>query len=510
MEVRMKKKHARALVSVHNKDALSEIIPSLAEVDIELVSTGGTASYIREMGFPVTDVEHLTSYPSLLGGRVKTLHPAIFGGILCRPANDADHDDLNKFGISPIDVVVVDLYPFHDMVARGASLDEVIENIDIGGISLIRAAAKNFENVLVVPSAGCFSDVSLRLTEFGGETTLSYRRRMAAMAMHVSSHYDTAIFHYLDEGDHNFFKESLEDSFPLRYGENPHQQAVYYGNLDVFFEKLGGKSLSYNNLLDVDAAMALIREFVTPAFAIVKHTNACGVATRDTIEEAWEKALAADPVSAFGGILISNRHITTELAESIREVFFEVLIAPSYDEKGMEVLTSNKNRIILRSKPGLFPDHRYRSLFDGVLLQSQDHKTTSPGQWRQVTSHGIKDPVLENDLVLANTVVKHLKSNAIALVKNNMLLGIGCGQTSRVDALKQAIQKARQFDHDLEGAVMASDAFFPFPDCVEIADKAGIKAVIQPGGSKRDQDSITYCNKAGIAMVFTGNRHFRH
>ncbi len=509
MEIQLKKKHARAFVSVYDKDAAKEMIHALDDAGVEILSTGGTASYVREQGFSVTDVEELTSYPSILGGRVKTLHPSLFGGILCRPDTGEDREDMQKYGIRPIDVVVVDLYPFREMVARGASHDEIIEHIDIGGISLIRAAAKNYHDVLVVPSADYFDDIAALLARNEGATTLEDRRQMAALAMHVSSHYDTAIFHYLANGKATFFKESIAESHVLRYGENPHQQAVFYGQPDQMFEKLGGKPLSYNNLLDIDAGMGLIREFVSPTFAIIKHTNACGVAARERIEDAWKDALACDPVSAFGGILVSNRHIGAELAENIREIFFEVLIAPSFDEKALDVLTSGKNRIILRSKPVILNDYRYRSLLNGVLWQSHDHKTTSPGQWRQVTLQGVTS-MQENDLVLANTVVKHLKSNAIALVKNNMLAGMGCGQTSRVDALKQAIKKARDFEHELDGAVLASDAFFPFADCVEIADKEGIKAVIQPGGAKKDQDSIDYCNQAGMAMVFTGNRHFRH
>ncbi len=510
MENQFEKKHLRALVSAHDKDALRAIVPSLVKAGIELVSTGGTAVYLRDQGHSVTAVEDLTSYPSLLGGRVKTLHPAVFGGILCRSDSDKDQSDMQQYGIQPIDMVVADLYPFSEMLAKGASHEEVIENIDIGGISLIRAAAKNYRDVLVIPAADFFEETARLIDKQGGATTLTDRRRMAALAMHISSHYDTAIFHYLNDGRHDIFKESIGDSERLRYGENPHQQAVFYGNIDKTFEKLGGKPLSYNNLLDIDAAMRLVREFVSSTFAIIKHNNACGVASRDTIEDAWKDALSSDPVSAYGGIFISNRHIGEELAASIREIFFEVLIAPSYDEKGLDILTSRKNRIILRSKPGILHDYSFRSLLNGVLWQSQDHKTTSPSQWQCVTLEGIHNKMQEDDLVLANTIVKHLKSNAIAIVKNNMLLGMGCGQTSRVDALRQAIKKAGEFDHELTGAVMASDAFFPFPDCVEIADKAGIVAVIQPGGSKRDQESIDYCNQAGIAMVFTGNRHFRH
>jgi len=510
MDTQLKKKHARALVTVHDKDAARQLIRTIHSAGMEILSTGGTAAYIREMNIPVTAVEEMTSYPSILGGRVKTLHPAVFGGILCRPDREADQDDMRTYDIEPVDMVITDLYPFQEMVGRGASHTEIIEHIDIGGISLIRAAAKNYDHVLVVPSAGYFEEVTELLESQRGATSLADRRRMAAAAMHVSSHYDTAIFHYLNEGHtHKVFKESIDQAHPLRYGENPHQQAVFFGAPEELFEQLSGKPLSYNNLLDVDAGIGLVREFVSPAFVIIKHTNACGVALRDRMEDAWRDALAGDPVSAFGGILIANRHISAALAETIGQIFFEALIAPSFDEEAIRVLTAGKSRILLRSKPSIMPDYRYRSLLNGVLWQSQDHKSTSPGQWRKVTT-AHPDESLENDLVMANTVVKHLKSNAIALVKDHMLVGMGGGQTSRVDALKQAVKKAREFDHDLNGAVMASDAFFPFSDCMEIAHAEGIKAVIQPGGSKRDQDSIDYCNKAGMAMVFTGNRHFRH
>ncbi len=509
MDAPLKKKHARALVSLYNKEAAEKLIRALHTANIEILSTGGTASYIRKLDIPVTTVEDLTAYPSILGGRVKTLHPAVFGGILCRPPHQDDQGDIRIYGIQPVDMVIVDLYPFQAMVTAGASHEEIIEHMDIGGISLIRAAAKNYNHVLVVPSASYFPQALDMLAARQGASTLIDRRRMAAAAMHVTSHYDTQIFQYLNEGEHQHFKESIEEAHPLRYGENPHQQAVFYGDPDALFTQLNGKALSYNNLLDVDAAMGLMKEFVSPAFVIVKHTNACGVAVREHIEDAWKDALAGDPVSAFGGILIANRHIGPELANAIQEIFFEVLIAPSYDEEGLRLLSSKKNRIILRSKPSIMPGYRYRSILNGVLWQGQDHKSAAPGQWRQVTRQAV-DEEKKNDLLMANIVVKHLKSNAIALVKDQQLVGMGAGHTSRVDALKHAIYKAREFNHDLSGAAMASDAFFPFPDCVEIAHKEGIAAVIQPGGSKRDQDSTDYCNQAGMAMVFTGNRHFRH
>ncbi len=509
METLHRRKLSRALVSVYDKDAVRELVEVLHSFDIEILSAGGTLSIIREMGFPATAVEDLTGYPAILGGRVKTLHPAVFGGILCRNDLQEDQDDMQEHGIKAVDMVVVDLYPFEQTLASGASHEEIIEHIDIGGISLIRAAAKNFRHVFVVPDASFFSQAVTLLKQQNATTSLNDRRRMAAAAMDISSHYDTAIFHYLNEGEHKTFKESIRESRPLRYGENPHQQAFFYGKLESVFDQLGGKALSYNNLLDVDAAMGLMREFTEPTFAIIKHTNACGVASRNSIEDAWADALAGDPVSAFGGILIANHNISAELAENIAGLFFEVLIAPSYDEESLYCLKRKKNRIILRSKPFIMPDMRYRSLLNGVLWQTQDHKNILPEQWRRPTVHK-PDKGQENDLLFASTIAKHLKSNAIALAKEGMLLGVGTGQTSRVDALKQAIMKARAFNHELEGAVMASDAFFPFPDCVEIAHKEGIAAVIQPGGSVKDQASVDYCDRAGMAMVFTGERHFRH
>ncbi len=503
------KRHARALVSVYNKESVRELAQVLHAFDIEILSAGGTLSYLRKLGIPAKAVEDLTGYPSILGGRVKTLHPLVFGGILGRPGLDSDQYDMDAYGLNAIDMVVVDLYPFEQTLASGASHEEITEQIDIGGISLVRAAAKNFQHVLVVPSVKYFDKMALMLEQQKAHSSLADRKMMAAAAMDITSHYDTAIFHYLNQGEFNVFKESVRQANPLRYGENPHQQAYFYGNPGEIFEQLGGKPLSYNNLLDVDAAMGLMLEFSEPSFAIIKHTNACGVASRERIEDAWTGALAGDPLSTFGGILIANRGISAELAEAIHELFFEVLIAPDFDEEGLSVLGQKKNRILLRSKPFIAPDARFRSVLNGVLWQTQDHKNILPDQWRRPTVRK-PDKHQENDLLFANTIVKHLKSNAIALVKNTMLIGIGTGQTSRVDALKQAIAKAHAFNHDLEGAVMASDAFFPFPDCVEIAHQEGIAAVIQPGGSVKDQASVDYCNEAKMAMVFTGNRHFRH
>lgn len=503
------KRHTRALVSVYDKDSVGELAKVLQSFDVEILSTGGTLAYLRQLEIPAKSVEDVTGYPSILGGRVKTLHPMVFGGILGRPGHESDRQDMGGYGVQTIDMVVVDLYPFEQALASGASHAEIIEQIDIGGISLIRAAAKNFEHVFVLPSAQYFDKAAGLLKKQDGHTSLADRKTMAAAAMDISSHYDTAIFHYLNQGESNVFKESIRESATLRYGENPHQQACFYGNLEDVFEQLGGKPLSYNNLLDVDAAMGLMLEFSEPGFAIIKHTNPCGAALRNRIEDAWKDALAGDPLSAFGGILIANRTISGEMAETIHELFFEVLIAPDFDQEALSVLGQKKNRILLRSKSFIAPGARFRSVLNGVLWQTQDHKNILPDQWRRPTLKK-PDKNQENDLLFANTIVKHLKSNAIALVKDAMLIGTGTGQTSRVDALKQAIAKARAFNHDLEGSVMASDAFFPFPDCVEIAHKQGIAAVIQPGGSVKDQASVDYCNEAGMAMVFTGNRHFRH
>ncbi|MDR4987884.1 MAG: bifunctional phosphoribosylaminoimidazolecarboxamide formyltransferase/IMP cyclohydrolase [Bacteroidales bacterium] len=509
MEKHPGKKLSRALISVYKKEGLQSLVEALQMHDIEIVSTGGTKQFIESLGVDVVAVEDLTSYPPILGGRVKTLHPAIFGGILCRPDKTGDRENMQTHGIQAFDMVVVDLYPFEERLSGGASHEEIIEEIDIGGVSLIRAAAKNFDHVLVVPSSDYFDEIAGLLKKQHGTVTMPDRRRMASVAMNLTSHYDAAIFDYLNNGEINAFKQSILDAKTLRYGENPHQQACFYGKLDEIFEQLHGKELSYNNLLDIDAAMALMAEFSAPSFAIIKHTNACGAATRDSIEEAWEEALAGDPVSAFGGILIANRNIGPELALSINELFFEVLIAPSYDDDSLALLCSGKNRIILKTKSFLMPDYRYRSLLNGVLWQTSDYKNTIPEQWKIPT---LRKPTKdeEKDLVFANSVVKHLKSNAIALVKDLMLIGAGNGQTSRVAAVEQAIEKAKAKGHLLEGAVMASDAFFPFPDAVERAHKAGITAVIQPGGSIKDSESVAYCNQANMAMAFTGNRHFRH
>ena len=509
METHPGKRHFRALISVYDKEASAPLIEALHQLDIALLSTGGTHHFIRGMGIPVQSIESVTGFPSILGGRIKTLHPSIFGGILGRATHKEDLSEMEDHEIEPIDIVVVDLYPFEQTLKAGASHSEIIEQIDIGGISLIRAAAKNFEHVLVVPGSAYFREVVDLLSKNGGMTSIRDRRSMAAAAMHVSSHYDTAIFNYLNDGTLNVFKESIDQATTLRYGENPHQQGCFYGSPEEVFEKLSGKAISYNNLLDIDAAMGLMTEFSAPTFAIIKHTNVCGIASRENIEEAWELALAGDPVSAFGGVLITNRNVDATLATKIHELFFEVLMAPSFEQEAIELLQSRKNRILLKTKSFLMPDVRFRSILNGVLWQTSDHKNSLPEQWKLQTHHKPgRDE--EKDLVFANSVVKHLKSNAIAIVKDLMLIGAGAGQTSRVDALQQAIKKAREGGHTLEGAVMASDAFFPFADSVEVAGKAGIRAVIQPGGSVRDAESINYCDSAGMSMVFTGNRHFKH
>jgi phosphoribosylaminoimidazolecarboxamide formyltransferase / IMP cyclohydrolase len=499
-----------ALVSVYHKDRVDVIARLLHELGISIYSTGGTYDFICSLGIPAITVESLTSYPSILGGRVKTLHPKVFGGILFRRDLDEDLVQVKEFGIPPIDLVIVDLYPFESTVSSGSSHEEIIEKIDIGGISLIRAAAKNHEDVVIVPSAGQYDELIRLLEEKKGFSSLSDRYYFAAQAFNVSSHYDTAIFNYFNrEAGIKAFKQSILSSGSMRYGENPHQQADFYGDTAEIFEQLNGKAISYNNLVDLDAAIALVKEFSDPVFAIIKHTNACGVAVRPQLKEAWKDALAGDPVSAFGGVLATNRAIDIETAEEINKLFFEILIAPEFEKNALEILKSKKNRIILRNKPTDFQAKQFKSVLNGVIEQGRDNHTEGPADLSIVT---LKSPDKQqvNDLLFANILVKHLKSNAIVLAKNGQLLGAGCGMTSRVDALKHAISKAAEFGFDLEGSVMASDAYFPFADSVEIAYKAGIKAVIQPGGSVRDEDSIRFCNENGIAMTFTGTRHFKH
>ena len=506
------RKIKNALISVFSKDGLEPIVRKLKDLGVNIYSTGGTQTFIEDLGVTVNRVEDLTSYPSILGGRVKTLHPKVFGGILSRRALESDQKQLLEFEIPELDLVIVDLYPFEDTVISTDVEQTIIEKIDIGGISLIRAAAKNFKDVLIVPSVDQYGSVLEMLNTGNGTTTLVQRKELALEAFKVSSHYDSAISEYFNRDfNQDFIRLSVNDSQALRYGENPHQKASFFGNLDQMFDKLNGKELSYNNLLDVDAAVCLMDDFKNnaPTFAILKHNNACGLATRPTILEAWKDALAGDPVSAFGGILISNTEIDAATATEVYNLFFEVIIAPSYSLKAETILKQKKNRIILVKKEVELPNRLYRSSLNGLLVQERDNRSENESNFESVTN---EKPTLQqtDDLVFANKLVKHTKSNTIVLAKNGQLLASGTGQTSRVDALNQAINKAKAFNFDLNGAVMSSDAFFPFPDCVEIADNAGIKAVVQPGGSIKDKLSIDYCNNHNLAMVITGTRHFKH
>ncbi|TXB67583.1 bifunctional phosphoribosylaminoimidazolecarboxamide formyltransferase/IMP cyclohydrolase [Phaeodactylibacter luteus] len=506
------KKIESALISVFHKEGLEPIVAELKRLGVTIYSTGGTQGFIESLGAEVTAVEDLTSYPSILDGRVKTLHPKVFGGILAR-REESHLSQLGQYEIPAIDLVIVDLYPFEQTVAATDDEAAIIEKIDIGGISLIRAAAKNYKDVAVVPSQSAYAALLRLLKDQDGVTTLADRQALAREAFMVSSHYDTAIFNYFnrEEEPGAAFKHSIGQATALRYGENPHQAGVFYGNLEDMFDIIGGKALSYNNLVDIDAAVGLVREFKgdAPTFAILKHTNSCGVATRPTILEAWKAALAADNVSAFGGILMANATIDRATAEEIDNIFYEVLIAPGFDEDALELLTQKKKRILLRIKDYAAQPRSFKSLLNGVIEQDTDLKIEAAGELTVVTQ---KQPTPQEvaDLLFANKCAKHLKSNTIVLARGQQLLSMGCGQTSRVDALKQAIEKAKAFGFSLEGAVMASDAFFPFPDCVEIADTAGITAVIQPGGSIRDKDSVAYCDAHGMAMVTTGIRHFKH
>lgn len=503
------KKIKTALVSVFHKDGLDDIIKMLYADGVEFLSTGGTQSFIESLGIPCKAVEDLTGYPSILGGRVKTLHPKVFGGILNRRDNESDASQIAEYEIPSIDLVIVDLYPFEQTVASGAEESAIIEKIDIGGISLIRAAAKNFNDVAIVASKGQYGILLDILRRNGAKTTLEDRRLLAREAFAVSSGYDTAIFNYFDGGEGSSFRATANNKKSLRYGENPHQKGTFYGDFDAMFEQLHGKEISYNNLLDIDAAVSLIAEFEDTTFAVLKHNNACGIASRETILDAWKAALECDPVSAFGGVLIANRPIDLATAEEVNKIFFEVVIAPAYDSEALEVLKQKKNRIILVQKHPNTATVQYRSLLGGVLVQDRDLHTEQPCELKQVTNKAVADERIA-DLLFANKIVKHSKSNAIVLAKNRQLCASGVGQTSRVDALRQAIEKAHSFNFDLNGAVMASDAFFPFADCVEIAHQAGVDAVIQPGGSVRDQDTIDYCNAHDVAMVMTGIRHFKH
>lgn len=505
------KKIKTALISVYYKDGLEYILKLLDKDGVTFVSTGGTRDFIESKGYKCIPVESLTGYPSILGGRVKTLHPKIFGGILSRRQNETDIKECEQYDIPSIDLVIVDLYPFSETVASGATQQEIIEKIDIGGISLIRAAAKNYEDVVIVASKKQYAALTGILDSQGANTDINQRRWFAREAFAVSSEYDSAIFNYFDS---TFTKSSalriaIDGEHSMRYGENPHQQGCFYGNLNSMFEQLHGKELSYNNLLDVDAATSLIWEFTETTFAILKHNNACGVATRPILIEAWKAALACDPVSAFGGVLITNHEVDAHTAAAINEIFFEVIIAPGFSDDALTILKQKKNRIILVQKHANDSKLSFRSVLNGAMVQGKDMKTENSDDLQCVTN---MQPDVEQiqDLIFANKIVKHSKSNAIVLAKDNQLLASGVGQTSRVDALKQAIAKARSFGFSLDNAVMASDAFFPFADCVEIAAEAGIKAVIQPGGSIRDNDSVEFCNGHDIAMVMTGVRHFKH
>ena len=494
-----------ALISVFSKDGLDDLVNQLNKNGVEIYSTGGTQSYIENLGINVNPVEELTEYPSILGGRVKTLHPKVFGGILSRREEEGDIAQLEEYSIPNIDLVVVDLYPFEDTVSSGAEHQDIIEKIDIGGISLIRAAAKNYKDVLVVSEKGQYESVVKAIKNNGPSTSIEQRKEYASRAFSLTSHYDTAIHNYFDP------KTNQDSSIALRYGENPHQKGWFSGNLNEVFNQLHGKAISYNNLLDIDAAIMLMEDFKNepPTFAILKHNNACGFATRSTVSEAYSAALAGDPISAFGGILISNKPIDLQTATLINKLFCEVVIAPEYESQPLEILKGKKNRIILKQNPYSFKGDMVRSCLNGQLIQQRDSKVENKSSFTTTTNTSPSENQIA-DLIFANKLVKHTKSNTIVLAKNQQLLASGTGQTSRVDALNQAIHKAKSFGFDLKDAVMASDAFFPFPDCVEIAGKEGVNAVVQPGGSVKDQLSIDYCNSNGISMVFTGTRHFKH
>lgn len=499
-----------ALISVFHKDGLAPIVQKLNELNVTIYSTGGTEKFIKELGIDVVPVEDVTSYPSILGGRVKTLHPKVFGGILNRQDHEGDIAEMKEYSIPQIDLVIVDLYPFEKTVASGAPEQDIVEKIDIGGISLIRASAKNFKDTFTVSSMEQYDEFLQVLSSNNGETTIEQRKKFAAKSFNVSSHYDTAIFNYFNE-DEIAYKASETTSKTLRYGENPHQKGYFFGDLDTMFDKLHGKELSYNNLLDVDAAVNLMNEFIgeAPTFAVLKHNNACGFAQRNTIKQAYVDALAGDPVSAFGGVLISNTEIDVATAEEIHKLFCEVVIAPSYSNEALTILKGKKNRVILVQKITELPSQNVRTALNGLLVQDKDAKTDTLEDLTYVTNTKPTEAELK-DLLFASKICKHTKSNTIVFTKNNQLLASGTGQTSRVDALRQAIDKATSFGFDLKGAVMASDAFFPFPDCVEIAGNAGITSVIQPGGSIKDKLSVDYCNENNLSMVMTGTRHFKH
>ena len=505
------RKISRALVSVFYKDNLEPIIKLLGKHGVEFVSTGGTQDFIEKLGFSVSPVEKLTGYPSIFGGRVKTLHPVVFGGILFRREDSGDLKQASEFDIAPIDLVIVDLYPFEETVAKGGSEEDIIEKIDIGGISLIRAAAKNFKDVIIVASRNQYEEVYQLLESKNCSTDLIDRKKFAAMAFDVTSHYDSAIFNYFNrEFQIPSYKKSIQQGRTLRYGENPHQKGIYYGDLDGLFEQLNGKELSYNNLVDIDATINLLKEFDNEtAFVIIKHTNACGVATASSVRDAYLKAFQADTISAFGGVLATNEQIDLSAAEEINKLFFEILIAPSYSDEALALLKSKKNRMLLLQKSKLAEAKQSKTILNGIIEQDLDLKTDSKEDLKVVTKKAPSASEIKS-LLFASKICKHTKSNTIILANEGQLLASGVGQTSRVDALKQAIEKAAAFGFSLQGSVMASDAFFPFPDCVEIASQQGISAVIQPGGSVKDQDSINFCDQHNMSMVFTGIRHFKH
>ncbi|MFL2567554.1 MAG: bifunctional phosphoribosylaminoimidazolecarboxamide formyltransferase/IMP cyclohydrolase [Flavobacteriales bacterium] len=498
-----------AIISVFNKDGLDEIIKKLAEFNIELYSTGGTENFIKSLNVKVNKIEDLTSYPSILGGRVKTLHPNVFGGILSRRGNDEDKQQLESYNIPEFDLVIVDLYPFEETVRNNLSHSEIIEKIDIGGISLIRAAAKNFNDVIVISQKKQYEKLLEHLKKEGPYTSLEMRKDYAASAFNISSHYDTMIYRYLNNEENKFFKESILESKELRYGENPHQKGLFHGNINEMFEQLNGKELSYNNLLDIDSAVNLMSEFQETTFAILKHNNACGLASRKILKNAFVDALAGDPVSAFGGVLITNQVLDLETAEEINKLFYEVLIAPGFSEEALDLLKTKSKRVLLKQKKLNLPKTQYRTILNGVLFQDKDLITDDISIMKTVTNIAPNEKELK-DLVFASKICKHTKSNTIVFAKNQQLVASGVGQTSRVDALKQAVEKATNFNLNLVGSVMASDAFFPFPDCVELAKKSGITSVIQPGGSIKDNLSIEFCNNNYMSMVMTGTRHFKH
>ncbi len=505
----MEKKINSALISVYYKDGIDEIAKKLIDLGVKIYSTGGTQSFLEKNGIPITTVESLTSYPSILGGRVKTLHPKVFGGILARREVETDIQELSDYETPEIDLVIVDLYPFEETVATSNAEAEIIEKIDIGGISLIRAAAKNFKDVLVVSHRGQYAGLLKILSEDNGSTNLETRKLFAREAFNVSSDYDTHIFNYFAGEPFKAFKQSITVAEHLRYGENPHQNAVFWGNFKAMFDQLHGKEISYNNILDIDAAVNLIADFNETTVAILKHNNACGLASRENLLDAWTDALAGDPISAFGSIIVTNRKIDNATAEEMDKIFSEVIIAPAYDDDALTLLKKKKNRRILIQKSTEMPKHIFRTALNGVLFQEKDLKTETPEDLKTITNKKPSATETE-DLLFALKLVKHTKSNAIVLAKGKQLLASGTGQTSRIDALKQAIDKAKHFGFDLHGAVMASDAFFPFKDSVEIAYQEGITAVIQPGGSIRDKESVDFCNEHNMTMVFTGIRHFKH